>query len=753
MRGFYTASKYEYDPLTRYGGSADDAMLLIKALEDAATKNPDSLALAQPVQDLKGNLVKHARSRSGPSGTYQYRTWTWEQYYDTVMEAAAAFRSMGLKPMDAVNIKGVNSPEWVIAFLGCVAAGGLPVGLYPTDSPDALEFKAKDSGATFIVVGKSKDLDIYADFLHKPEFSSVKAVVHWDMNQLFPDEVSESTREVIVAGGKRQLLHWNRFLAKGQGEEAAGFRQQVLDDIPRQRPGQAATVVYTSGTTGNPKGVMLSQDALTWSCLQIMDGVMKESGDTCNDHVKGSASRITSPTSGVYGKDICKCPWPAFITGEEENCKTAGKVRKFDPWTYDGCHCSSESEEDAETPLSGPSEPHQRILSYLPLNHIAGQMLDIVFPVLFSARENQASTVYFPARCFLTRSCFTDQLVDAKPTLFLGVPAVWNGLKAKIEQAASGGLAKVALKYKPKVILNKLGLGSVMYAVSGAGPIPKTTLEFFEKAGIGIINMFGQSESSALGCSWKPTDFQQFDIKEKFGSLGRAIGNQLRIDKPNSEGQGEIQIRGRNVMLGYLNAFEKTKGAFTSDGWLATGDQARVDDDGFVFLTGRLKEIMKDIGGEMIAPVAVEEGIKKHCNKPGHTIVNHVVVVGDGSYFISALLTLTEVKRENIPTGKLEGAALKVDPAVSTVDGARASTVWRNTLSTCIAEYNKVAAKNQERVYRFAILPKDMTPDDAPNLMTPTMKIKRTGVNEEYADLIASCGADKALTSRSVQPC
>jgi long-subunit acyl-CoA synthetase (AMP-forming) len=271
--------------------------------------------------------------------------------------------------------------------------------------------------------------------------------------------------------------------------------------------------------------------------------------------------------------------------------------------------------------------------------------------------------------------------------------------------------------------------------------------------GIKILNVYGQSESSALGTFWTRDDYARFDFKAQFGSIGRIRGNEMRITNPDSEGRGEIELRGRNVMMGYLNNPSKTKGAFSDDGWLLTGDQGMIDEDGFVFLTGRIKEIMKDMGGEMILPVQVEEGVKKACNKPLKTIINEVIVVGDGEYFISALLTLMEKKPEGNPSGQLEGYAKEVDPAAQTVAQAKTSELWAKELETCIGEYNKVAAKSQERVFRYYILPKDITPEDAPDMMTPTLKIKRTGVVAGYSEQIKACGGDKELTDRSIVPC
>merc|ERR1719401_1252887 len=169
--------------------------------------------------------------------------------------------------------------------------------------------------------------------------------------------------------------------------------------------------------------------------------------------------------------------------------------------------------------------------------------------------------------------------------------------------------------------------------------------------------------------------------------------NENVTDPLEGDTEGEIVLYGRNMMLGYLNKEEKTAEAFTPNGWLKTGDRGRVDKDGFVFLTGRLKEIFKDAGGEMIAPVAVEQGIKEACNLPGQQILKQVIVAGDGKYYISALVTLVEGLTENIPTGTLVGEAAKVDPNAETVKDAMMSKAWEERLSACITEYNSGAAK------------------------------------------------------------
>jgi len=532
----FTSDKFEYNPLNNIPES--DKMTLIQLLKDAARVNGDKLAFQSPEQDKKGNLVKNRMFpvyHPDGSAAHKYDQTTWQQYHDKVMQAAAAFVRTGLQPMDAVNIRGVNAEEWLVAFMGSIAAGGLPVGLYPTDSPDALKFKAKDSGAAFIVLGRAKDVAIYSDFIGElgiPKVNSdpgsfsgtvelvLPKIILWDSNRQFPDYSSELEDAVNNIGAER-FFRWADFMKQGDDES----KEEVERRIKEQMPGQAGSVVYTSGTTGNPKGVMLSQDSLAWSARTIAKKLL-----------------TVCPPSGQF-----------------------------------------------------------RSISFLPLNHVAGQMMDIIGPLYLASQEGTYSTLFFPAMCYLKKVCSVEMLIDAKPVIFLGVPEVWDGFKLKLDLGSQKGIGKIA---SWEAILNSAGLDKVMYAISGAGSINPTTISFFNKLGIRILNMFAQSESSGLGTAWTNQDFDMDNIEEKFGSIGKALGNELKLDETPDDGEkkqprNEIMLKGRNMMLGYLNEPEKTAEAF-KDGWLMTGDKGRIDSDGFVFLTDRFKEIMK-IQGEQVS--------------------------------------------------------------------------------------------------------------------------------------------------------
>lgn len=664
MTGLSTSSKFEYNPLT----DITDAKRIIDLLDAAATNNGDQLAFRSP-EEWREELVWKS---FGMFKEYkiQYHKVTWKEYREAVLSAATAFVALGLKPMDAVNIKGVNSVEWLVAFLGTIVAGGLPVGLYPTDSPEVLKYKALDSGATFIVVGSAKDVGRYSKFVD--QLDGFQKIIYWGTAPAYTGD---------------NFIHWDNFLAEGRDHSR---QAKVYADAKKQHPGQAASVVYTSGTTGKAKGVMLSQDNLIWSAETVSNAILTK--------------------------------WP----------------------------------EDGE----------MRSISYLPLNHVAGQMLDIILPLWSTSKAGQHHTLFFPAKCFLGKTCFKEQMQDARPVVHFGVPLVWDGFKAKLQSALStfkGAAARKVLGNS--FILKQLGLGECLYAASGAGAISPETIAFFQDLGLNILNLYGQSESTGLGTMWTNDDFDT----SKVGSIGKPTPyTELRlVDKSSKEvsKQGEIQMRGRHVMLGYLSKPEKTQATISEDGWLATGDLATQDDHLWVHLTGRLKEIMKTHGGEMMAPNAMEAGIAKACNTKDKTLLKQVMVVGDGEMYASVLVTLPEEIVDDMPTGKLAWPATLMPPAFevkarwTTIADARLTEEWEGYLSSCLTEYNKVAEKRAQRVYKFAILPKDITrgQDD---LMTSTFKIKRTGVVAAYKDLIEKCypaGKDeeksKAIVKSGVTPC
>lgn len=303
-------------------------------------------------------------------------------------------------------------------------------------------------------------------------------------------------------------------------------------------PNECSVMVYTSGTTGNPKGAMLSHDNFTW---------LVES------------------------------------------------LRKKFPFLHDGC---------------------ETVVSYLPLSHVAAQLLDIFVSLALAA------TVFFADKDALKGS-LVKTLTDAKPTIFLGVPRVFEKVQEKMLQvgAQSGALKRsiaswaksVTLKYHldrmaghhytsiqyklaSTIILSKvkqaLGFDKIKLMLTGAAPMNVDTKKYFLSLDIPILDAYGMSESSG-----SHSFAEYFD--PHFESCGRTLpGLETMIYNPNEEGHGEICKRGRNVFMGYINDKEKTLEAIDIDGWLHTGDIGYLDKDGYLFITGRIKELVITAGGE-----------------------------------------------------------------------------------------------------------------------------------------------------------
>jgi long-chain-fatty-acid--CoA ligase ACSBG len=410
-----------------------------------------------------------------------------------------------------------------------------------------------------------------------------------------------------------------------------------------------------------------------------------------------------------------------------------------------------------EIPEMGQHLEH--LISYLPLSHVAAQMIDIHGPLMLAANFKHPATVWF-ARPDALRGTLRDTLLAARPTMFFGVPRVWEKFREALLRARRGGVlgaigdwAKSVASEKflasqlgsdaepplafpvAKLLLNKvraaLGLDRCRYCLSGAAPITTETLDYFGSLDIPIHQVYGMSECTG------PATLDLPD-RTKNGSVGPALpGIEIKLDhvegrdKPN---EGEICYRGRNVMMGYMKNEEKTAESIDQDGWLHSGDVGRFDENGFVFITGRIKELIITAGGENIAPVPIEGDIKKLLAG-----LSNVMMVGDRRKFCSMLVTL---QTEPIPeTGtfsdKLAGEALQVDPSCITVKDAQKSEVWTRYIERGRTTYNnEIAVSNAQKLQKFVILDTDFSVAEGD--LTPTLKLKRSVVAEKYANEIDS---------------
>ncbi len=377
----------------------------------------------------------------------------------------------------------------------------------------------------------------------------------------------------------------------------------------------------------------------------------------------------------------------------------------------------------------GLSSPEDRILSYLPLAHIAEAMNSI------HGHARVGYEVWFAQSIDL----LGQHLKDCRPTIFFGVPRVWQkmhetlqsrlgeatGVKAKLaawslkvgrehsqallnDQQPSGLLAfkhRIADKLVLSKIRDALGLNLCRFPVSGAAPISSNILDFFASLGIIIYEVYGQSEDCG------PTTFN-LPGAIKFGSVGKAVpGLEVRIADDD-----EILVRSPSVFDGYAKDEAATAETFIK-GWMHTGDLGRVDNHGFVYVTGRKKDIIITSGGKNITPANLEGDLMDI------SLVEHAVVAGDGEKFLTAVLTL----QPEILTGFLQGKGIKDDSNV------RSHPEVLGAIQSGVDAMNDRYAR-VENIRKFAILDRQLTMED--DELTPTLKVKRKKVLKNHEAVV-----------------
>jgi long-chain-fatty-acid--CoA ligase ACSBG len=532
-------------------------------------------------------------------------------------------------------------------------------GVYTTNSIDSCLHILESSEANIVVVDDAKQMEkIHAI---KDKLPHLKAVIQ---------TIGPYAQYVKKADGYWRWSELEPLETESVEEE---YNKRAADIAANE----CCCLIYTSGTVGMPKGVMLSHDNLTWDSY------------TVTVHL------------------------PNLQMGKES------------------------------------------LISYLPLSHVAGQMVDIFFPM------TMAAAVYFADRDAL-KGTLVKTLAEAQPTLFLGVPRVYEKIQEKMMAvgAQSGALKKVigswakgiamqhhldrmagrpsnSLQYKiaNKLVMSKvkhaLGLARTKYMVTGAAPMSVETKKYFLSLDMPILDVYGMSESTG-GHSLSTLEAPFFETSGK-----NMPGIKTKIINLDEKGHGEICLKGRHVFMGYLNDPEKTNETLDDEGWLHTGDVGYVDKDGFVFITGRIKELIITAGGENIPPVPIENLLKAECS-----VLSNAMLIGDKKKFLTMLVTLkTEMNSEGAPRDELAAETLKwlegMDlgyTKLSEVLAAGPEPKVVQAIQEAINRANKSSASNAQKVQKFAILPHDFSIPTGE--LGPTMKLKRNVVSEMYNDVI-----------------
>lgn len=367
-----------------------------------------------------------------------------------------------------------------------------------------------------------------------------------------------------------------------------------------------------------------------------------------------------------------------------------------------------------------------RLVSYLPMAHIAERMNSHYQGVRFGY---EVTTCPEPA-------LVAQYLPDVRPQLLFAVPRIWEKIHAGVlavssqDPAQAAALeaalavgdqeqayrargeplpADVAAAYEQHAptltyVRNVLGVDEVVAAISGAAPIPREVLRFFRSLGVELSEIYGLSETSGP-LTWAPQ-------RVKIGTVGPAIpGCDVRLAE-----DGEVLAQGGNIFRGYLNDPVRTAEALEDDGWFHTGDIGELDDDGYLRIVDRKKEIIITAGGKNISPANLESALK------ASPLIGQSAVIGDDRPFISALVVLDP----------------EVAPAWAKAHGLAATSLGELAQDPVVhAEIeSEVAAANErfsnvERIKRFTILGDEWLPDSEE--LTPTMKLKRRGINTKYA--------------------
>ncbi|MCW8971158.1 MAG: AMP-dependent synthetase/ligase [Rhodospirillales bacterium] len=379
-----------------------------------------------------------------------------------------------------------------------------------------------------------------------------------------------------------------------------------------------------------------------------------------------------------------------------------------------------------------PSVSNDEQLSFLPLCHIAERSFSVLWPLRTGATINFAESP----------ETVPENIREVSPTIFFAVPRVWekfySGITIQMKDATrvgqlayAGALAvgRRAVEYKlrggtPPVWLNALwwlvdktvfinikrmmGLDRVRYVVTGAAPISPDLIRWYLSLRINMFELYGQTETTGVVAT------NHFGA-QKVGTVGKELeGTEVRISP-----EGEVMTRGPLVFMGYLNQPEKTAETIDPDGWLHTGDVGEIDDEGFLRITDRMKDIIITAGGKNITPSEIENQMKFS------PYINDAVVIGDKRKFLTALVM---IDHDNV----IKFAQDNDVPFTNYASLCRAKEVQ----DLIWAEIEKVNANfaRVETIKKFRLIEQLLTAED--DELTPTMKLKRKYVNEKYKDMI-----------------
>jgi long-chain acyl-CoA synthetase len=563
-------------------------------------------------------------SASGP-------VWvTWKEVGERVSKIAAGLNAIGVAPEDRVAIASNTRIEWILTDLGINCAAAATTTIYPTTDPKDAAYILSDSGSKVLIAEDPGQYDKIAQ-------ADLPGLTHVVLISGTPGD--QSTPAVISLADLEQ---------RGAAALAAdpGLVERLVAAV---RPDHLATLMYTSGTTGTPKGVELLHGGWCWEA-------------------------VTQASLGIFEPDDLEYLWLplSHSFGKTLIC---GIVHVGLPTYVDG-----------------------RIDKIV-------QNLATVRPTLMCGAPRIFEKVYN------TIVTTTKSAGGAKWRIFqwaLGVGRQVSQLKQKGEQP--GPMLRARYRLADRLVFSKIRArlgGRIRILVSGAAPLSKDIAEFFDAAGLPILEGYGLTETSA-GAFVNPPDAY------RFGTVGKAMGDlEVRIAE-----DGEVELRGVPVMRGYHNLPEESADCFTPDGFFRTGDIGELDKDGYLRITDRKKDLIKTSGGKYVAPTHIEGLFKGLC-----PYVSQVVVIGQARNYCTMVLTLDpDAAAGWAKGGPLEGKS---------IDAISASSQAQEMIESYIKELND-RLNRWETIKKFTILPRDLSVEQGE--LTPSMKVKRKAVETHFTD-------------------
>jgi long-chain acyl-CoA synthetase len=571
---------------------------------------------------------------------------SWRQWLQISKEIAYALHATGFRPGDVASIIANAVPEWVFADMGILCAGGVSSGIYPTDSAAQVEYLVNDSATKVIFAEDEEQLDKILSC--RARCPTLQKIVVFDMEGLsgFSDPMVMSLAEFMALGANHL-----------QG------RETLWDEMVGSRgAGDLAILVYTSGTTGPPKGAMHSNRGVTHQ--------MRHANDLF------------------------------------------------------------------------PSTDSEERLVFLPLCHVAERIGGYYISLALGSVMNFAESP----------ETVPDNLREVQPTAFLAVPRIWekfySGVTIALKDATpfqnwmyrqalalgyrmteyklEGDTPPLSLRFANQAaywlvfrnIRRMLGLDRCRLAFTGAAPIAPDLIRWYLALGIDMREVYGQTENCGVA-TVMPAD------RVKLGSVGKAAPWGEVMICP----QGEILIRGDFLFMGYLNQPEKTAETIDAKGWLHTGDVGSIDNEGFVKITDRMKDIIITSGGKNITPSEIENQLKFS------PYISDTVVIGDKRPYLTCLVMIDQ---ENV-----EKFAQDHDiPFTNYASLCRAPEIQELILREI--EAVNVNFARVETIKKFFLIERQLTPEDEE--LTPTMKLKRNFVNKRYAtEIDAMYGGERAV--------